>query len=78
MQVPAAAAPRAVATSPSGSASPWMAVGATMIGERTGEPSTVVAVEGCETSISTRGWRRQRDQAATLSTSSRSSSAPPA
>ena len=42
---PAAAAPGAVATSPSGCASPWIAVGATATGERTGVPSTVVAVD---------------------------------
>ena len=43
ISAPAAAAPRAVATSPSGWASPWIAVGATATGERTGVPSSVVA-----------------------------------
>ena len=55
-----------------------VAVGATSTGELTGAPRTVVAVETDDTSTSTRGCRRQRDQAATFSARSRSPSAPPA
>ena len=75
---PAAAAPRAVATSPSGCASPWIAVGATPTGVRTGVPSRVVAVETSATPASTRGWSCQWPQAATFPARRRSSSAPPA
>ena len=74
---PASAAPRAVAASPSGWASPWIAVGATATGELTGVPSMVVAVETSEIPARTRGWSCQWLQAATFSSSSRSSSAPP-
>ncbi len=74
---PAAAAPRAQATSPSGWASPWIAVGAMATGEATGEPSRVVAVETSVSPASTWGWSCQRAQASTLPRSRRSSSAPP-
>ena len=43
MTVPAAAAARAIATSPSGSTSRWKATGATSSGIETSAPSTVVA-----------------------------------
>ena len=43
MSVPAAAAPRAIATSPSSCAICWNAIGATRAGIETGVPSTVVS-----------------------------------
>ncbi len=55
MSVPAAAAPRAIATSPSSCAICWKAIGATSAGIDTGVPSTVVSVETFETSTRTRG-----------------------
>ena len=75
--VPAAAAPRAVPDSPSAPASSWYAVGATSTGAATGVPSTVVPVPTDVTSRSTCGRRRSRPQAATLSRTVDSSSAPP-
>ncbi len=75
---PAVAAPRAVATSPSGCASPWIAVGATATGVRTGVPSSVVSVETSARPARTWGWSCQWLQAATLPSNRRSSSAPPA
>ena len=78
MIVPAAAAPRAMAFSPSGWARPWNATGATSTGKATSVPSTVVAVVLVETSTSMRGRRTQRPNAATFSRSVHSSFAPPA
>ncbi len=78
MIVPAAAAARAMPTSPSGWARRWNATGATSSGIDTVVPSTVVAVVGSETSTSTRGRSRQRPKASTFSRSVRSSPAPPA
>ena len=63
ISVPAAAAARAIAGSPSGWASLWNAVGATRSGIETGVPSTVVSVVTSETSTSTRGRRHRRSQA---------------
>ena len=77
MSAPAAAAPRAVAASPSGWASPWIAVGAMTTGDDTGVPRRVVAVDTVSMPASTRGWSCQWAQAATFPSSSRSSSAPP-
>ena len=77
-RAPAAAAPRAVATSPSAWASPWIAVGAMATGELTGVPSKVVAGETAESPASTCGWSCQWLHASTLPRSRRSSSAPPA
>ena len=77
ISAPTSAAPRLVATSPSGWASPWIAVGATATGELTGAPSRVVAVETSEIPASTRGWSCQWLQAATFPSSRRSSSEPP-
>ena len=73
MIVPAAAAARAIATSPSGCATRWKATGATSTGSATSCPSTVVAVEASATSTRTRGRRCQRRKAATLSASVSSS-----
>ena len=78
MIVPAAAAARAMPTSPSGCASRWNATGATSTGIDTVVPSTVVAVDGSATSTSTRGRSCQRRKASTFSRSVHSSSAPPA
>jgi len=78
MSAPTAAAPRAVAASPPGWASPCMAVGATATGELTGVSSSVVAVSTSATPASTCGWSCQWPQAATFASSRRSSSAPPA
>ena len=78
MIVPAAAAARAIATSPSGSTRRWKATGATSSGIETSVPSTVVAVLTSQTSTSIRGRSRRRAKAATLSRSVRSSPAPPA
>ena len=76
--VPAAAAPRAVARSPSAWARPWKAHGPTMIGMVSGAPRTSAAMETADTSRITRGIRRIRFQAAGLSARVVSSSAPPA
>ncbi len=59
MRAPTSAAPRAVAASPSGWASPCNAVGAIATGEVTGRPSRVVAVETSAIPASTRGWSCQ-------------------
>jgi hypothetical protein len=77
MRAPAAAAPRAVATSPSGWANPWSAVGAITTGDETGVPSKVVAVDTVSMPARTCGWSCQWAQAAMFPSSSRSSSAPP-
>jgi hypothetical protein len=76
--VPAAAAARAVASSPSGCAIRCDAIGATMSGRAIGWPSTVVASETCETSTSIRGTSHQRAQAARLPRNVSSSRAPDA
>jgi hypothetical protein len=76
--VPAAAAARAVAASPSGWHMRWKAVGATSSGIDTGVPRTVVRVVVVLTSTSMRGRSCQRANASTLSRSVRSSPAPPA
>ena len=78
MTVPAAAAPRAMALSPSGWAKPWNATGATSTGRLTSVPRTVVAVVTSETSTSIRGRSTQRRKAARFSPSVHSSFAPPA
>ena len=75
---PAAAAPRAVASSPSGCAMPWYAQGATPMGERTGEPSSSVASGTAVMPFRTRGRSRQDRQAPGASRSVVSVSAPPA
>ena len=77
MSVPAAAAPRAIATSPSSCAICWKAIGATSAGIDTGVPSTVVSVETVETSTRTRGRRRYCENASRFQRSVRSSPAPP-
>jgi hypothetical protein len=76
--VPAAAAARAVAHSPSRSYSCWYATGATTTGSSMGVPSTVVAVETSETSQRTRGRNVQRSKAARFARSVHSSPEPPA
>ena len=63
INVSAAAAPRAIATSPSSWAICWNAIGATSAGIETGVPSTVVAVVTDDTSTSTRGRNRTRENA---------------
>ena len=63
MSVPAPAAPRAMATSPSSCAICWNAIGATSAGMETVEPSTVVSVVTFETSTRTRGRRRNFENA---------------
>ena len=60
MTVPAAAAARAIAGSPSGWAIRWNATGATSSGIDTSVPSTVVAVVASLTSTSARGRSCQR------------------
>ena len=77
MIVPAAAAARAVAVSPSGWQSFCIATGATTIGAETGVPRTVVLVSMLSTSTRTRGRSFQRPKAAMLSRSVASSPAPP-
>ena len=78
MIVPAAATARAMAGSPSGSASRWNAVGATSTGKATSVPRTVVAAETSPTSTRTRGRNSQRAKASTFARNVRSSPAPPA
>jgi hypothetical protein len=63
ISVPAAAAPRAIATSPSSCAICWNAIGATSTGIDTGDPRTVVSVVTEETSTSTRGRSRKCENA---------------
>ncbi len=75
---PAAAAPRAVARSPSAWNSLWRPNGATMIGVASLTPSTSTPVSMAVMSSSMRGRRRRRRQAAMLSASVSSSSAPAA
>ena len=77
MSVPAAAAPRAIATSPSSCAICWKAIGATSAGIATGVPSTVVSVETLETSTSTRGRSLKCENASRFQRNVRSSPAPP-
>ncbi len=78
MIVPAAAADRAVASSPSGWAIPCAAIGAIMIGSEIGSPRTDVAVDTVETSMSIRGTSHQRRHAARLPRNVCSSRAPDA
>ena len=78
MTVPAPAAARAIASSPSGWTVRWKAVGATNSGIELSVPSTVVAVVTRETSTSMRGRKIQRSNAARFSRSVHSSFAPPA
>ena len=52
-------------------------MGATSTGMETGVPRTVVSVETDDTSISTRGRRRNRENASRFQRSVRSSPAPP-
>jgi len=78
MIVPAAAAARAVASSPSGCAIRCDAIGATMTGRAIGWPRIVVASDTCETSINIRGTSHQRPQAARLPRNVCSSRAPDA
>ena len=75
---PAAAAARAVASSPSGCMSPCAATGAIATGMLAAAPSSVVAAVTPETSIRTRGRSVRRRHAARLSASVSSSQAPPA
>ena len=77
ISAPTAAAPRAVAASPSAWARPWIAVGATATGELTGVPSSVVAVVTPSIPASTRGCSCQWPHAAMFPPRRRSSSAPP-
>jgi len=56
----------------------WYAMGATSSGTWSWLPSTVVAMDTSETSRSTRGRSRSRDQAAWAAATLCSSSAPPA
>ena len=76
-KAPAAAAPCAVATSPSGWHSRWYAVGAIPIGVLSCAPSSVVRVSHSETSTSTRGRSEVVANARRLAASVCSSSAPP-
>ena len=76
--IPAAAAARAVAISPSGWASPWTAIGAIATGMAVGAPRSVVEGSIPVTSTRTRGRRRRRRQAASFSARVTSSQAPPA
>lgn len=78
IRLPAAAAPSAVAASPSSWAMRCAALGATHTGEATFVPQTETLGSTTETSRSTRGRNRQRRQPVTLSATVRSSSAPPA
>src|SRR5258708_3584315 len=75
---PAAAAPRAVASSPSGWATRWSAVGASRIGWGRSSPSRRVRVSRAVTSTSARLRSVRRANAARLPATLRSSSAPPA
>jgi hypothetical protein len=77
ISVLAAAAPRAMATSPSSCAICWNAIGAMRTGMDTGVPSTVVSVVTAETSTSTRGRSRNGEKASRFQRSVRSSPAPP-
>ena len=78
MIVPAAAAARAVASSPSGWASFCEAIGATITGRAIGWPRIVVASETVDTSTSMRGTSHQRPHAARLPRNVCSSRAPDA
>ena len=76
--VPARAAARAVAHSPSGFASRCSAVGATSTGSETGPPSTVAAVLTRPTSTSIRGRSRRRPERAAVVAERVLVAAPPA
>jgi hypothetical protein len=78
MIVPKAAAARDIATSPSGCACRWYAIGATMIGAARSAPRTVRSVVTVVTSRSSRGRSVQRRYALTFSRSVHSSPAPAA
>jgi hypothetical protein len=75
--MPCAAAARAIATSPLRQPSPTAPVGAIAIGVLDGAPRSAVRVSTRETSTSTFGTKRTRLNAARLSRSVASSSAPP-
>jgi hypothetical protein len=74
---PAAAAARATASSPCGSAMRLKPVGASSRGTGRWRPSNVVDVSTIDTSRSTRGWNVMLPKCSTLAASARSSSAPP-
>ena len=76
MIVPTVRAARAVASSPSGSARRWKAVGATSTGTGTAVPSTVVEASMVDTSTSTRLWKRHRWKARSFSRTVHSVRAP--
>jgi hypothetical protein len=76
--MPAAAAARAVAGSPSGCTRPWVAVGAIATGSEIGTPRSVVAVVTSATSTRTRGRSVRRRHAASFSATESSSHEPPA
>jgi hypothetical protein len=78
MIVPAAATARAVASSPSGWARRWNAVGATNTGIDAREPSSVTPSSRSPPPRSTRGTSRSAPNAVSFSRSVISSSAPPA
>jgi hypothetical protein len=78
ISAPTAAAPRAVAVSPSPWASRCTAVGAMTTGELTAVPSNVVDRSTPAMPASTLGWSCQRAHASIFPAKSRSSSAPPA
>jgi len=78
MIVPAVAAARAVARSPSGCANPWYAQGATNTGNATGVPRIVVEGSGSPAPRKNRGRSLHRSNARTFSASVHSSPAPPA
>lgn len=75
---PAAEAPRAVATSPSGWNSRWYPVGASRIGYGSSRPRMVTRVSRRETSTRTRGSSRIRSYASRFARNVTSSAAPPA
>ena len=76
MTVPASAAARAVASSPSGCAARWSVVGAIASGVRTSVPSRVVPTSTSVTSRSTRGRKRKVSQADSASAAETPSRAP--
>ena len=78
MMVPAADVARAVASSPTGCASVWKAVGAMRTGKEIRCPSTWVDVSTVDTSMRTRGYNVSRSKAARFFARVISSSVPPA
>ncbi len=75
---PAAPAARAVASSASGWASPWAAIGAIASGSAVGVPSIVVDGSTTLTSTRTRGRTVRRRHASSFAARVASSPAPPA